>query len=151
MLKVFLEPGKCRQRSACRTLPPTFMSAHRPRILSHCRLFFSFSSPFPEFRTTIYCATAASCRIVCSRHYSAAAIANSLHRVLLFFCSYYGGTEIVDKVETLCQTRALSAFGLKPEEWGVNVQPYSGSPANFAVYTVRPLLGVNLRSATMCV
>lgn len=48
---------------------------------------------------------------------------------------YYGGNEIVDQVEILCQTRALEAFGLDPKEWGVNVQPYSGSPANFAVYT----------------
>jgi glycine hydroxymethyltransferase len=31
--------------------------------------------------------------------------------------------------------RALSLYGLDPEEWGVNVQPYSGSPANFATYT----------------
>jgi len=35
----------------------------------------------------------------------------------------------------LCQSRALAAFGLSPDEWGVNVQPYSGSPANFAAYT----------------
>eukprot|EP00013_Stygamoeba_regulata_P028642 CAMPEP_0177663814 /NCGR_PEP_ID=MMETSP0447-20121125/20129_1 /TAXON_ID=0 /ORGANISM="Stygamoeba regulata, Strain BSH-02190019" /LENGTH=452 /DNA_ID=CAMNT_0019169681 /DNA_START=20 /DNA_END=1378 /DNA_ORIENTATION=+ len=48
---------------------------------------------------------------------------------------YYGGTEVIDKVERLCQERVLAAFGLNPEEWGVNVQPYSGSPANFAVYT----------------
>jgi glycine hydroxymethyltransferase len=48
---------------------------------------------------------------------------------------YYGGTEVVDKIEILCQKRALEAFNLKPEEWGVNVQPYSGSPANFAAYT----------------
>ncbi|XP_053632608.2 serine hydroxymethyltransferase isoform X2 [Cherax quadricarinatus] len=48
---------------------------------------------------------------------------------------YYGGNEFIDEVELLCQQRALKAFGLKPEEWGVNVQPYSGSPANFAVYT----------------
>ncbi|VDQ01632.1 unnamed protein product [Trichobilharzia regenti] len=48
---------------------------------------------------------------------------------------YYGGNEIVDKMETLCQKRALSLFGLNECEWGVNVQPYSGSPANFAVYT----------------
>ena len=48
---------------------------------------------------------------------------------------YYGGNEIVDQVETLCQDRALKAYGLNPAEWGVNVQPYSGSPANFAVYT----------------
>ena len=46
---------------------------------------------------------------------------------------YYGGNEIVDQVETLCQERALAAYGLNPTEWGVNVQPYSGSPANFAV------------------
>ena len=48
---------------------------------------------------------------------------------------YYGGNEVIDKVENLCQDRALKAFGLDEKEWGVNVQPYSGSPANFAVYT----------------
>jgi len=48
---------------------------------------------------------------------------------------YYGGNEIIDQVERLCQQRALEAFGLSADEWGVNVQPHSGSPANFAVYT----------------
>merc|ERR1712127_105126 len=48
---------------------------------------------------------------------------------------YYGGNQIIDQVENLCKERALTAFGLKEKEWGVNVQPYSGSPANFAVYT----------------
>jgi len=48
---------------------------------------------------------------------------------------YYGGNEVIDKVENLCKSRALDAFGLNEKEWGVNVQPYSGSPANFAVYT----------------
>merc|ERR1711963_766944 len=48
---------------------------------------------------------------------------------------YYGGNQIIDQVENLCKERALAAFGLKDKEWGVNVQPYSGSPANFAVYT----------------
>ncbi|XP_011179916.2 serine hydroxymethyltransferase isoform X1 [Zeugodacus cucurbitae] len=48
---------------------------------------------------------------------------------------YYGGNEFIDEIERLAQKRALEAFRLNPEEWGVNVQPYSGSPANFAVYT----------------
>merc|ERR1711865_543183 len=64
---------------------------------------------------------------------------------------YYGGTEVVDKVEGLCQQRALKAYGLNPEEWGVNVQPYSGSPANFAAYTalLKPhdrIMGLDLPS-----
>jgi len=48
---------------------------------------------------------------------------------------YYGGNEVIDKIENLCKARALEAFGVSDKEWGVNVQPYSGSPANFAVYT----------------
>merc|ERR1719463_799361 len=48
---------------------------------------------------------------------------------------YYGGNEFIDQIENLCKQRALTAFGLNEKEWGVNVQPYSGSPANFAVYT----------------
>lgn len=48
---------------------------------------------------------------------------------------YYGGNEHIDRMEKLCQKRALELFRLDPEEWHVNVQPYSGSPANFAVFT----------------
>ena len=48
---------------------------------------------------------------------------------------YYGGNEYIDQVEFLCQARALEAFNLDPEKWGVNVQSLSGSPANFQVYT----------------
>ena len=48
---------------------------------------------------------------------------------------YYGGNEHIDELEILCQQRALDAFNLKEDEWGVNVQAYSGSTANFAVYT----------------
>ena len=64
---------------------------------------------------------------------------------------YYGGNEIIDEIETLCQTRALTAYGINNGEWGVNVQPYSGSPANFAVYTalLRPhdrIMGLDLPS-----
>eukprot|EP00462_Mataza_sp_D1_P019725 CAMPEP_0175141854 /NCGR_PEP_ID=MMETSP0087-20121206/12385_1 /TAXON_ID=136419 /ORGANISM="Unknown Unknown, Strain D1" /LENGTH=416 /DNA_ID=CAMNT_0016425413 /DNA_START=261 /DNA_END=1511 /DNA_ORIENTATION=+ len=48
---------------------------------------------------------------------------------------YYGGNEFIDMAEITCQQRALEAYRLDPEEWGVNVQVLSGSPANFAVYT----------------
>jgi glycine hydroxymethyltransferase len=48
---------------------------------------------------------------------------------------YYGGNEFIDQIENLCKERALKAFRLDASKWGVNVQPYSGSPANFAVYT----------------
>ncbi|RYP45597.1 hypothetical protein DL768_008076 [Monosporascus sp. mg162] len=37
--------------------------------------------------------------------------------------------------ESLCQQRALEAFDLDPKEWGVNVQPLSGAPANLYVYS----------------
>ncbi|MGH7158144.1 MAG: serine hydroxymethyltransferase [Candidatus Saccharimonadales bacterium] len=43
---------------------------------------------------------------------------------------YYGGCEIVDKVENLARDRAKALFGVSH----ANVQPYSGSPANMAVY-----------------
>merc|ERR1719452_186444 len=48
---------------------------------------------------------------------------------------YYGGNQFIDEIELLTQRRALELYGLDPNEWGVNVQPYSGSPANFAVHT----------------
>lgn len=48
---------------------------------------------------------------------------------------YYGGNEVIDEIEVLVQKRALECFGLDEAEWGVNVQPYSGSTANFAAYT----------------
>ena len=46
---------------------------------------------------------------------------------------YYGGNEIIDQVEELAIARVKAAFEL-PIDWHVNVQPYSGSPANLEVY-----------------
>lgn len=48
---------------------------------------------------------------------------------------YYGGNQIIDQIEVLCQKRCLETFSLDPSLWGVNVQPYSGSPANVEAYT----------------
>ena len=47
---------------------------------------------------------------------------------------YYGGNEHIDRIERLCQQRALEAFHVTPDRWGVNVQTLSGSPANLQVY-----------------
>src|ERR1700722_9671161 len=44
---------------------------------------------------------------------------------------WYGGCEFVDKVEQLAIDRAKQLFGAEH----ANVQPHSGSQANFAVYT----------------
>lgn len=58
---------------------------------------------------------------------------------------YYGGCEYVDKVEQLAIDRAKELFGAEH----VNVQPHSGSQANFAVYygLLKPgdtMMGMNL-------
>ncbi|MBA4319944.1 MAG: serine hydroxymethyltransferase, partial [Flavobacterium sp.] len=47
---------------------------------------------------------------------------------------YYKGQINTDKLEKLCQKRALKVFGLSKNNWHVNVQGLSGSPANLAVY-----------------
>ncbi len=50
---------------------------------------------------------------------------------------YYGGQENVDDIELLAINRAKELFGAEH----VNVQPYSGSPANHAVYMALLELG----------
>lgn len=58
---------------------------------------------------------------------------------------YYGGNEYVDAMEDIAVARAKELFNAQH----VNVQPYSGSPANFAVYYALlelgdKVLGMNL-------
>ena len=47
---------------------------------------------------------------------------------------YYPGNAVADELEILAQNQALKAFDLDRNTWHVNVQPYSGSPANAAIY-----------------
>lgn len=54
---------------------------------------------------------------------------------------YYGGNVLIDQVENIARERALALFKLDPKKWHVNVQPLSGSPANFAVYAAFVPLG----------
>ena len=58
---------------------------------------------------------------------------------------YYGGNTFIDGIEILAQERAKKLFKVPY----VNVQPYSGSPANFAVYVAvcnpgDTVMGLNL-------
>ncbi len=58
---------------------------------------------------------------------------------------YYEGQQVVDQVEELAKSRIQQLFGAEH----VNVQPYSGSPANLAVYLAfvkpgEPIMGLGL-------
>jgi len=58
---------------------------------------------------------------------------------------YYPGNEVADKVENLARDRAKALFSVPH----VNVQPYSGSPANLAIYSAicapgETIMGLNL-------
>jgi len=83
-----------------------------------------------------------SIELIASENFTSKAVLEGLGSILTNKYSegqpharYYGGNEVIDKIEDLCKDRALKCFGLDEKKWGVNVQPYSGSPANFAVYT----------------
>lgn len=78
--------------------------------------------------------------LIASENFTSKAVLDALGSVLSNKYSegypgarYYGGNENIDQVELLCQKRALEAFHLDEQEWGVNVQSLSGSPANFQV------------------
>lgn len=83
-----------------------------------------------------------SIELIASENFTSKAVLEGLGSILTNKYSegqpgarYYGGNEVIDKIEELCKDRALKAFSLDEKKWGVNVQPYSGSPANLAVFT----------------
>lgn len=72
-----------------------------------------------------------------SENYTSTAVIETLGSVLTNKYSegyskkrYYQGNKVIDEVELLAEERAKKLFGVPH----VNVQPYSGSPANTAVY-----------------
>lgn len=90
--------------------------------------------------------------LIPSENYVSAAVLEAMGSILTNKYSegypgrrYYGGNEHIDEIERLAQRRARELFGVPH----VNVQPYSGSPANLAVYlaTCEPgnvIMGQNL-------
>ena len=79
--------------------------------------------------------------LIASENFTSDAVLEALGSILVNKYSegqvgkrYYGGNQVIDKIEQLCKDRALKAFRLNNKEWDVNVQPYSGSVANMAVY-----------------
>lgn len=90
--------------------------------------------------------------LIPSENYVSAAVLEAMGSILTNKYSegypgrrYYGGNEHIDEVERLAQNRAKALFGVPH----ANVQPYSGSPANLAVYlaTCEPgatIMGQNL-------
>jgi len=78
-----------------------------------------------------------SIRLIASENYASAAVMEATGSVLANKYSegypgrrYYEGQEYVDRIETIAIERAKELFGAAH----ANVQPYSGSPANQAVY-----------------
>ena len=76
-------------------------------------------------------------RLIASENYASRAVMEATGSVLTNKYSegyahkrYYEGQQVVDQVEELAISRLKSLFGAEH----VNVQPYSGSPANLAVY-----------------
>jgi len=75
--------------------------------------------------------------LIPSENYTSRAVREALGSVLTNKYSegypgkrYYNGNKIVDRIETLAIERAKKLFGVPY----ANVQPYSGSPANAAIY-----------------
>ncbi len=78
-----------------------------------------------------------SIRLIPSENYTSRAVMEATGSVLANKYSegypgkrYYEGQRNIDRLETLVQERAKALFGVEH----ANVQPYSGSPANLAVY-----------------
>jgi glycine hydroxymethyltransferase len=76
-------------------------------------------------------------KLIASENYVSAAVLEAAGTVLTNKYSegypgkrYYEGQQVIDQVETLAIERAKAVFGVEH----ANVQPYSGSPANLAVY-----------------
>jgi glycine hydroxymethyltransferase len=76
-------------------------------------------------------------RLIASENYASAAVLAATGTMLTNKYSegyagkrYYEGQQVIDQIETVAVERAKALFGVEH----ANVQPYSGSPANLAIY-----------------
>src|SRR3989304_9551243 len=79
--------------------------------------------------------------LIASENYASEAVREATASILINKYSegypgkrYYAGQVYVDEVEEIAKERALKMFRLSSNSWHANVQGYSGSPANAAVY-----------------
>lgn len=91
-------------------------------------------------------------RLIASENYVSRAVLEASGSVLTnkysegyAFKRYYEGQQVIDQVEELASNRLKQLFGVQH----INVQPYSGSPANLAVYFAfcephDPIMGLGL-------
>ncbi|MEA3485788.1 MAG: serine hydroxymethyltransferase, partial [Candidatus Aerophobetes bacterium] len=78
--------------------------------------------------------------LIASENYPSKAVREALSSIFVAKYSegrphkrYYAGMENIDKLEELAQERVKKVFLGNKKGFVVNVQPYSGSPANYAV------------------
>jgi len=78
--------------------------------------------------------------LIASENYPSKAVKQALSTIFVAkyaegrpYKRYYAGNENTDELETLVEKRVRKVFRLSAKNWAVNVQPYSGSPANYAV------------------
>ena len=120
------------------TMPYALSEAHKKMVTSHLKendpqLESLIDSEIDRQRHSV--------DLIASENFTSTAVFDALGTPLCNKYSegypgarYYGGNEFIDQIETLCQDRALAAFHVTPDKWGVNVQTLSGSPANLQVY-----------------
>ena len=78
--------------------------------------------------------------LIASENYPSKAVREALSSIFVVKYSegrpykrYYAGQEFIDKLESLVEERVRKIFKLDSKKWAINAQPYSGSPANYAV------------------
>ncbi|KIL58017.1 hypothetical protein M378DRAFT_344470 [Amanita muscaria Koide BX008] len=158
MLRLLARPAA----SFLRTPIKPLTSVHRPQAKQHFQIFARCMATIntPDYNKILYAPLAESdpevqsiidketwrqftgLELIASENLTSLAAMNANGSILtnkysegLPNARYYGGNEYIDELEILCRKRALEAFHLDPAKWGVNVQPYSGSTANFAALT----------------